>query len=364
MIPLDIEHPTSVAGLGNTHKQRKRMGELRRILMRIRYAAWALVGVLVLGTVIFYQIGVDDGSTWSDALFMSLITVTTVGYGEIVPIVTVWERLATGFLAVAGFGSLTFLFTSLSVFFLEQDLDNTLGRSRMEKEIGRLKGHFIVCGYGRVGQNIGRELQLTHRPYVAVDSEEVTLEVQAEHHQDLLFLAGDASDDDLLRAANIAEAEGVFAVTGDDSRNLMICITAKQLNPNVRIVARCHEVRNIEKLKKVGANSVVSPDFTGGMRMASAMVRPKVVSFLDKMLRSELHLRVEELKVPEGFQSCTLSEVLEVSEHYILVAMQDEKGWHFNPSRNALVEVGMELIVMASPGGRQQLESRLRERVF
>lgn len=350
---------SSVSGLGKTRKQRKRRGELERILTRIRYAVWAFVVVLTLGTIIFYHIGEDAGSTWSDALFMAMITITTVGYGEIVPVVTVWERLATGFLAFAGFGSLTFLFTSLSVFFLEQDLDNTLGRSRMEKEIGRLKEHFIVCGYGRVGQNIGRELQLTQRAYVAIDPEEVTLEVQAEHQTDLLFLAGDASDDDLLRAANIENAQGVFAVTGDDSRNLMICITAKQLNPKVRIVARCHEVRNIEKLKKVGADAVVSPDFTGGMRMASAMVRPKVVSFLDKMLRSELHLRVEEVRVPANFEKCTLGDVLGDTENYILVAIQDATGWHFNPARSSILEAGQDMIVMASPGGRQQLEKRL-----
>lgn len=361
-----IEHSKQVmqpGGVGKTRNQRQRRGELDRILTRIRYAVWVLLVMVLLGTLVFHQIGADVETTWSDAMYMSLITITTVGYGEVVPIVTAWERLITGLFAVAGFGSLTFLFTSLSVFFLEQDLDNTLGRSRMEKEINRLKGHYIVCGYGRVGQNIGRELLHTERPYVALDPDEARLEALAEHQPGLLFLAGDGSDDDLLRAANIDTAEGLFAVTGDDSRNLMICITAKQMNPKIRIVARCHEVRNIEKLKKVGANSVVSPDFTGGMRMASAMVRPKVVSFLDQMLRSELHLRVEEVKIPAGFVACAISDVLDASEHYVLVAMQDADGWHFNPSRQTELKAGLVLIVMASPGGRQQLEQRLQERV-
>ena len=364
MIQQSKDFMQTYAPVGKTHRQRQRRGELTRIMTRIRYAVLLLVAVILLGMVVFHAIGSDVESTWSDALFMSLITVTTVGYGEVVPIVTLWERIVTGLFAVAGFGSLTFLFTSLSVFFLEQDLDNTLGRSRMEKEMARLKGHFIVCGYGRVGQNIGRELLLTERAYVAIDPEEDVLEVQAEHAPGLLFLAGDASDDDLLTAANIAGAEGVFAVTGDDSRNLMICITAKQLNPNVRIVARCHEVRNIEKLKKVGADAVISPDFTGGMRMASAMVRPKVVSFLDKMLRSELQLRVEEVSVPEGFLPCLLRDLLDESEHYILVAMLEKGEWKFNPSRSQTLKVGQELIVMASPGGRLQLERRLQERVL
>lgn len=350
--------------VGRTRKQWQRRGELGRILTRIRYAVLVLVGVLVLGTIVFHQIGSDVGTTWSDAVYMAMITMTTVGYGEIVPIVTLWERLATGFFALAGFGSLTFLFTSLSVFFLEQDLDSTLGRSRMEKEIGRLNRHFIVCGYGRVGQNIGRELGLTERSYVAVDPDEASLEGLVEHFPDLLFLAGDASDDEVLRAANIGAAEGLFAVTGDDSRNLMICITAKQINPNIRIVARCHEVRNMQKLKKVGADSVVSPDFTGGMRMTSAMVRPKVVSFLDQMLRSELQLRVEEVVVPQGFLPCQIRDVLDMEEHYVLVAMQEGGEWYFNPSRSLTLKVGQVLIVMASPDGRKQLEGRLQERIL
>lgn len=349
-----------------TRLQRKRWGELDRILKRIRYALLVLLGTLLLGTLIFHEIGREAGSTWSDALFMSLITITTVGYDEVVPIVTTVERITTGFLAIAGFGVLTFLFTSLSVFFLEQDLDNTLGRSRMNKEMQRLSGHYVICGYGRVGQNIAEELLLTDRRYVAIDTEEHQLEIEAERSPGFLFLPGDASDDDLLRAANIEKAAGLFAVTGDDSRNLMICITAKELNPSIRIIARCHEVRNIEKLKKVGAASVISPDFTGGMRIASEMIRPKVVSFLDKMLRSQMRIRIEEVPVPAGFEPCILRTVLEDAQHYVLVAMQNAAGgesWDFNPPRSQVLVEGQVLVVMASPEGRQKLEERLRLRV-
>jgi hypothetical protein len=117
----------------------------------------------------------------------------------------------------------------------------------------------------------------------------------------LLYLQGDASDDDLLEAADIEDARGLFAVTGDDSRNLMIIITARQLNPGLRIVARAQESRNVEKMRKVGADAVISPDFTGGIRLASAMVRPHVVSFLDEMIRSDKNVRVEEVPVPTNF---------------------------------------------------------------
>jgi voltage-gated potassium channel len=265
-----------------------------------------------------------------------------------------------GFISLVGFGTITFLFTSLTIFFLESDLDLSLRRRRMEKAIKKLSGHYIVCGFGRVGRNVASELRATQRAYVAIDHLDTQLDSQGERFPDLLFLQGDASDDDLLAAADIADAAGVFAVTGDDSLNLMITITAKQLNPQVRVVARCHEVRNIEKLRKAGADSVVSPDFTGGMRIASMMLRPHVVSFLDDMLRSEHRLRVEELALPNIFRSRPLGSLELSHPDYVLIAIRTGADWKFNPPADFELQAGQVLIAMASPQGRAALEEKLR----
>ena len=335
-----------------------RATQLPRIRKRIVIAVLLLVLMQVIGTLGFY-LEADETVTLSDAMHMSLITITTVGYGEVIPLQTLGERIFAGLFAIAGFGTLTFLFTSLAAFFLEADLDYTLRRRRMEKAIKKLKGHYILCGFGRVGRNVAHELVHTKRQFVAIDMDEHQLLAQLEHFPELLYLNGDASDDDLLLAADIADAAGVFAVTGDDSRNLMITITARQLNPDIRIVARCHEIRNVAKVKKAGADVVISPDFTGGMRIASSMIRPHVVNFLDEMLRSEQKIRLEELRLEEQHQLCSIGELRARCPGCVIVALKSGDDFQFNPGDELMLSPGQVLIVMLPPQGRSELQAAL-----
>ncbi len=324
--------------------------------------AWSAMGlalVFVIGTVGYHFVG-GSRYTWLDALYMTFITVTTVGYGEIIDMSNnPAGRVFTMFIGTLGLATLWFMFSTLTAFILETDINSAWRRRRMEKTIKKLQEHYIVCGYGRVGRNVAHELTQTQRQFVAIDENLEMLESYQERNATLLFLHGDASDDDMLVLADIANAKGVFAVTGDDSKNLMISLTAKQLNPNVRVVARCHEMRNVEKMRKAGADAIVSPDFTGGMRIASAMVRPHVVSFLDEMLRTDHGLRIEEVVVPAAFGSRQLGSLNLHSQHYVLLAVRNEADWAFNPPINSMIEAGNTLVAMASPQGRQELEAAL-----
>lgn len=332
---------------------------LRGIFIKFIWSLVCLIVVLAIGTYGYHIIG-GEKYTYLDAFYMTFITLATIGFGEIIDMTNnPAGRIFTIFIGTAGLGTLWFMFSTLTVFILETDLNSAWRRRRMEKIIKRLHGHYIVCGYGRVGRNVAQELETTHRHFVAIDEDEAMLESQKEKNPSLLFLHGDASDDDMLIRADIEDAKGVFAVTGDDSKNLMIALTAKQLNPNVRVVARCHELRNAEKMKKAGADAIVSPDFTGGMRIASAMVRPHVVSFLDEMLRTEHKLRIEEVMVPKQFQPRSLGALDLRSPDYVLLAVRKHGDWVFNPGDDYIIEAGNTLVAMASPHGRQELEAAL-----
>lgn len=334
--------------------------------LRSRHIPGLLAGAALLalvhliGTLGYHSIGAPH-ATWTDSFYMTFITVATIGYGEVVDLSQhPAGRLFTVFISVIGIGTITYVFSTFVALLVDSDINAALRNKRMEKEIGKLRGHYIVCGIGRVGTNVAMELLTTGRTFVVVESSREALDRWLDDHPDTLYLHHDAADDEALQKAGLAHCAGVFAVTGDDSHNLMVAMSVKLLHPGARVVVRLHDIRNANKARKAGADEIVSPDFTGGMRIASAMVRPHVVNFMDQMLRSDRGLRVEEVAVPAHCQPVAVGTLLPRTAQYLLMAIYENDKWVFNPPDTHMVQPGDTLVLMTNAGGRSLVEARLQ----
>jgi len=329
-----------------------------KIRRKALIAGALLALVLAVGTAAYKHIG-GERATWLDSLYMVVITIATIGYGEIVDLShSPGGRVFTMFLSFAGIGIMTYIMMSLTAFVVEGELNEAFRRRKMEKRIGKLREHYIVCGADGVGSHVARELAATRRPYVVVDADREKLERLHGGDEGPPFIVGDATDNETLAQAGIERARGLFAVTGDDNLNMVISLSARQLNPAVRVVARCEETRNSEKMQRAGADSAVSPTRIGGLRMASEMLRPAVVGFLDVMLRREdERLRIEELAVPTAVVGRRLAALeLQRFAKLLLLAVRHTEGWTYNPPRDYVMQAGDTLVFMGSPAERVELE--------
>lgn len=332
---------------------------LTRAWEAFRLPIYAALAIEVIGT-LGYRLLTGGSASYLDCLYMTWMTVTTVGFGEHIDMAhNPAARVFTMVIGTAGIANIWYSMSKLTVFIVESRFDEVMRRRKMQDRIDHMSGHYVLCGVGRVGSNVAHELATTGRRLVAIDESVDAVALFRERFPDIITLHGDASDDDLLAKAGVGRATGVFAITGDDGKNLLITLSAKQINPKTRVVARCHEVRNIDKLKRIGADAIVSPDFTGGMRIASSMLRPMVVTFLDEMLRSDDQLRVEEAHVPTTFAPRKLQDVVPASREFVVLAVRMGSNWQFNPPGDFTLQPGNTLVVMTTPEGRRMVASAL-----
>lgn len=321
-----------------------------------------ILAIIIIGTVGFKIIGGEKTSVL-DALFMTAITISTVGYGDYVgldnkPV----GKIFTVIFVFLGAGVIAYLFTTLAAYIVEGELKAVFRRRSMEKRIEKLKDHYIVCGIGMVGLYIVNELYQTKRPQVAIDLHEDKLEALQLHNINVDMIIGDSTENEILEKAMVHKAKGLFATTNSDNDNIVIVLTAKQINPSLKIVSRCNDTKNLDKLKRAGADAVVALNYIGGLRMASEMVRPNVTSFLDKMLRDkESPLRVDEIQIPDQ-SPYTGKPVKDIDfrsmGNALLVAVRKADGdWIYNPHPTTILEKDMSLILLATAEEREILQA-------
>ncbi|MBV8763192.1 MAG: potassium channel protein [Deltaproteobacteria bacterium] len=337
---------------------------LSPMFKRLLYGLLAIVIVIIGGGVGYYFIG-DGKWPLSDCLYMTVITVTTVGYAEVLPNmdVTEYARLFTVVLLVFGTGTIVFFASTITAFIIEGDLKNILFANKLKKRMKRMKDHVVVCGAGSTGRNVIEELIKTGVPVVAIDTREEELKEIADKHPkaEFTYVVGDATDDDIMAQVNLGGARGLVAALSSDKDNLYLTVSARQQNGNARIIARAAELSHVEKIRRSGADAVVSPNYIGGLRMVSEMLRPSVVRFLDDMMRdARAAYRIEEVTLGERTLGETLREA-KIRERFGMTVLamrgKDAPVWSYNPDASERLAPGMTLVVLGSAEQVSQLRS-------
>lgn len=335
---------------------------------RLIYAVIALILIFLIGVFGYHIIGGPQYSLL-DCLYMTVITLAGVGYGEIIdmsnnPV----GRSFTIILIFSGMGVLLYAVSSATAFIVEGDLKKILESRRMEKKIKKFKNHYIICGAGKTGIHIIEEMLKLDQDFVAIDSNQELVE-KLRNSLNISIIEGDADDDEVLIRAGIESAYGLITVLPNDKDNLFVTITARQLNSKLKIVAKCIDLNTKNKLLIAGANSVVSPNVIGGLRMVSEMIRPTVVSFLDVMMRDPKAVyRIEEILIDKG-SPCVGKKIKDagIREKTSVLVLAIKNNYTeeciYIPSPEIKITEGVVLIVLGSKEDVKKLREMIQEPV-
>ena len=328
---------------------------MNRLVRRFLFTTLAMLTTLAIGTVGFVVI---DHFPPFDAFYMTLTTMTTVGYGEIHPLSHA-GRVFNSFLILFGVTTIFIAIGAVTQTVIEMEFGDVLNRRRSKRMIEQLKNHFIICGYGRVGRGAAQELLHEGAPFVVIDASPDR--VERAMHDGMLAVAADATRDETLRQVGIERARGLVAALATDADNLFVLLSAKGLNPGIYVAARAAEEGAEEKMRRAGANSVFAPYALTGHRLAQALLRPEVVQFLDFTTNDfGTDIAIEQVTVASHTKAAskTIRELqLGRNLGVIVMAIRTTDGhMSFNPPADTAIQVGDCLIVMGRQASLRTLE--------
>ena len=339
---------------------------LRRTLLpfgkRFFWAFLFSMGVIAAGTAGYVAL-----EKWKsfDAFYMAVVTASSVGYAEVHPLSHAGRVFTVALLALSVVG-LGIWWALITAFIVEMDFAGVFRRRRNMKRIESLSDHHIVCGAGRVGRVLVEELATEGVPFVVIEVDPDRAATLRDTGEGVPVIEADATREGTLETAGVVRAKGLAACLSSDADNLLLCLTARGMRPDMEIVARANEEESLEKLRRAGANHVISPPVTGAKRMAASLVRPSIVSFLDAAtLGSDIALRLEETTIPKGASIVgrSLSEA-RIPQRTGLVVLALRRGFSedapsYNPGPETRLEAGDTMIVL----GREEQIASLREYV-
>lgn len=339
-------------------------------LKALEKAMILLVLITVVGTVGYMLI---EHQSFLNALYMVIITITTIGYGETFTLGTGGE-IFTIFLIIAGVGTVGYTLVSAVEFMIENSLTRIMGRRRMRKELESLVGHYILCGYGRVGQHIAEDLQDAGAKFVVIEKDPVAAEKALQ--KGYLVIRDDATVDDTLREAGIERARGLVTALSSDAENLYITLTARELCPHLFIVSRCDVEESEPKLRRAGADRVISPHSIGGRRMAAMLLKPMVWDYLDLVTKGQyiqfnvenLEWRIDDVEIQPGsyLDGKTIEEAKIYSVSGALILAVKKRGMNFNtkPSKDTRLDAGDYIIAIGTVEQLAKLEEIATSRTW
>ena len=338
----------------------------RAVRLHHRLGTWGpLVGGL-LALALVFCCGVAgymrvEGWSFFDSLYQVVITLSTVGFQEVYPL-SRNGRILTMLLIVSGVGSFAYLVGTFTQVLVEGRLQQFLGRRRMQNIIDRLTGHVIICGYGRIGSIVASEILAENVAAVIVESNPEVTAILDE--QGIPYVAGDATADEVLLAAGLLRAKTLVAALTQEAANVYVTLTARQLNPNIHIVARADAQGHTQRLQRAGADKVLVPHLYGGVRMAQSVLRPTVTSFLELAGRgNDIDLQMEELRIGERSEIVGQNLIearIRPRFNLIVIAVKKASGeMSFNPQPQAVLEAGDTMILVGRKDGLDGLREIL-----
>jgi voltage-gated potassium channel len=331
---------------------------MKLLARRLAYIVASLGLAVITGTVGFMLV---EGYPLFDAFYMTLITISTVGYHEIHPLSHA-GRIFNSFLIIFGVTTMFFAIGAMTQSIIELELGEYFGKRRAKRMIDKLEKHFIICGFGRVGRNAAHELKRAGVPFVIVDKnpERVEKAMMAA----MLAVAADSTRDDTLRSVGVERARGLVSALATDADNLFVILSAKNLNPNLYVATRAGEEEAEDKLRRAGADAVFAPYTTAGYRLAQAVLRPHVFQFFDVATKSMgLDVIIEQVRVPESSEYVSRSlEQTNIRRDLGVIVLAIRKGdgrMVFNPPAETVISGSDHLIVMGEPKNLRTLENAM-----
>ncbi len=322
------------------------------------YTAIILLFIVLCVGVLGYRF-ISDYS-WIDAVYMTVITITTVGFAEVSPLDTA-SKIFTIFLILASVVIVGYAISIITEYILSKNNFEDIKQRKMQKKIEGMSNHIIICGFGRNGKQAARKLLAYDKPYVVIEQDKEIIEKFQEY--DIPFVLGNANEDETLIEAGIEKATTLISALPNDADNLFVVLSARQINKEMRIISRASQETSYEKLKLAGANNVILPDRIGGDHMASLVVIPDLVEFIDNLgIVGEQNINIEEVKVEQLYNTNNVKTIRELDLRRktgcTVIGFKDGKGEYLvNPEADTQLIPGSKIIVLGRPEQIHKLNS-------